>query len=189
MLKLVLAVATAAAFGCGGSQKQDDSIPPSGQATVPPAEETTPPAETPPATAPAEHPEGHGEPGHGAETPPAAGGEQLLAAEKAAYEKAKPVFEKYCVKCHTTAGKKAKKKSLDHLNMDSYPFGGHHAHEIGQEIRKTLGAAGKEAKMPLDDPGAVKGDELKAILAWADTFDKSHAAGLHKQHQGGGHEH
>jgi hypothetical protein len=116
-----------------------------------------------------------------------AGGGDLLAAEQAAYEKAKPVFEKYCVKCHTSSGKKSKKETLEHFSMDGYPFGGHHAPELGQVIPVVLGATGKEAEMPQDDPGAVKGDELQAILEWAAAFEKSHAAGLHQD--GGEHHH
>lgn len=49
---------------------------------------------------------------------------------------------------------------------------------------------GKDSSMPMDDPGAVQGDELALILAWADAFDRSHGAGLPKHHgHGHGHEH
>jgi hypothetical protein len=97
--------------------------------------------------------------------------------ELAAFAQAKPAFERHCFRCHTTAGKKSKHKALDHMSMDSYPFGGHHADEAGRAIRKVLGAAhdGK-ATMPSDDPGAVKGDDLKRILSWADAFDRAHPA-------------
>ena len=95
--------------------------------------------------------------------------------ELAAYEVAKPVFERHCFRCHTTAAKKAKRKSLDHLTMDDYPFGGHHAGEAATVIRKVLGVGGKaKATMPSDDPGAVAGDELAKVLAWADAFDRAH---------------
>ena len=95
--------------------------------------------------------------------------------ELAAYEAAKPVFERHCFRCHTTAGKKAKRKALEHLAMDDYPFGGHHAGEASTVIRKVLGVGGKaKATMPSDDPGAVAGDELKRIVAWADAFDRAH---------------
>jgi hypothetical protein len=30
--------------------------------------------------------------------------------------------------------------------------------------------------MPSDDPGAVTGDDLTKILAWADAFDRARAA-------------
>lgn len=138
---------------------------------------------------------------HPAETPPADGAdpaeEDLAAAETAAYERAKPVFEKYCSKCHAKGGKNAKPKSLEHFDMTSYPFGGHHAVEIGAEVRKVLGIGGGKATMPMDDPGSVKGDELALIAAWADAHDEAHEGGAHRDrghgdgehHHGGDHHH
>src|SRR5690349_17596681 len=41
----------------------------------------------------------------------------LLAAEQAAYEKAKPVFDTYCAKCHSKESKKASAKALEHFDM------------------------------------------------------------------------
>lgn len=58
--------------------------------------------------------------------------------------------------------------------MDHYPFGGHHAAEITAAIRNVLGVSGKPATMPRDNPGAVKGDDLRLILAWADAYDRAH---------------
>ena len=66
--------------------------------------------------------------------------------------------------------------------MDAYPFGGHHAAEITASIREVLGTTGKHPTMPRDDPGAVDGEELKLILAWADAFDKTHPAGASERH-------
>lgn len=95
--------------------------------------------------------------------------------ELTAYEAAKPVFERHCFRCHTAAGKKAKRKSLDHLTMDGYPFGGHHASDAANVIRKVLGVGGSaKATMPSDDPGVVAGDELARVLTWADAFDRAH---------------
>jgi uncharacterized membrane protein len=121
--------------------------------------------------------------------------EDLLAAEIAAFERARPVFDRYCTKCHSKDGAKAKPKTLGHLDMTDYPFGGHHAEEISSEIRKALAIGGGEPTMPLDDPGAVKGDELALIAAWADAYDRVHQSGAHgdrghgADHQHGGHEH
>src|SRR2546423_664974 len=96
--------------------------------------------------------------------------------EQAAYASARPVFERHCFRCHTTGGKKAKRKALDHISMDGYPFKGHHAGEAGTVVRKVLGAGGdRKATMPSDDPGAVTGDDLAKILAWADAFDRAQA--------------
>ena len=78
-------------------------------------------------------------------------------------------------------------KKLDHFDMTTYPFGGHHAMEIAREIRKSLGIGGGTPRMPADDKGAVQGEELARIEAWADAFDASHVAGAHEGH--GGHQH
>lgn len=103
----------------------------------------------------------------------------LLAAETAAYEKAKPVFEKYCASCHQKGGKSASAKKMGHFDMTAYPFGGHHVGEMSATIRKVLGIDGSKVTMPKDKPGAVKGDELALVAAWADAFDASHAGGAH----------
>lgn len=96
--------------------------------------------------------------------------------ERAAFDAARPVFERHCFRCHTKSGRKAKAKSLAHLTMDRYPFGGHHATEAGEIIRRVLGAGPdrKAPTMPSDDKGAVTGDELAKVLAWADAFDRAH---------------
>lgn len=110
----------------------------------------------------------------------------LVAAEQAAFESAKPVFEKHCARCHTEGGKLATEKKRGHFDMTTYPFGGHHSATIAAEIRKTLGLTGEKPTMPKDNKGAVKGDELALIAAWADAFDKSHAGDAH---EGMGHDH
>jgi hypothetical protein len=117
----------------------------------------------------------------------------LLAAELAAFETAKPVFEANCARCHQAGGKKAKAKILTHFNISTYPFGGHHADEASKRVRKVLGLDGSKPTMPADKKGAVKGDELALIAAWADAFDKAHAGGAHADRghgdHGGGHKH
>jgi cytochrome c5 len=124
---------------------------------------------------------------------PAAVKAELVASEQAAYEQARPVFEKYCARCHTQGGKKAKAKTLGHFDMTSYPFAGHHADEVGVVIRDVLGVTGKKPTMPMDRAGVVQGDELALVVAWADAFDKAHAGGAHEgdgaPHDGGGHAH
>jgi len=117
----------------------------------------------------------------------------LLAVEMAAYERAKPVFEKWCASCHSKDGKKQSAKKRDHFDTTTYPFGGHHAMEISGEIREVLGLTGKKPTMPPNRKGAVQGDELEAIEAWADAFDASHRGGAraHDEHvdHGGKHKH
>ena len=98
--------------------------------------------------------------------------------ELAAFKEAKPAFERHCFRCHTTAGRKSKRKALEHMSLNGYPFGGHHASEAGKAVREVLGAEGSEkATMPADDKGAVAGDDLAKILAWATAFDRAQAGG------------
>ncbi len=180
MKKYLLAFLVAA---CGGS-----STP--APATPPPAD-PVPMAEADPATPADPAPT---EPAAPAEPPapdPAQIKAELLAAETAAFEKAKPVFDKHCSRCHVQGARQANKKKLDEFDMTSYPFGGKHAMEIGEEIREVLAIGGGKAKMPPDKKGAVKGDELALIAAWADAFDASHKGGAHEGHEGhgGGHKH
>ncbi len=103
----------------------------------------------------------------------------LLANEHAAYEKAKPALDKYCAGCHTRGGKHATAKKLDHFEMTSYPFGGHHAGTLGPTIRKVLAIGGGKATMPDNKPGSIAGDDLAAIAAWTRAWDASQAAGAH----------
>lgn len=112
-----------------------------------------------------------------APTGPAA--QDLLAAERAAYDRARPVFERHCAKCHTSGGPRATRGALRHFSIDAYPFGGHHSAEIAATIRQVLGVAGKKATMPRGNPGVVQGEELSLIVNWAAAFERSHAAGLH----------
>jgi hypothetical protein len=116
-------------------------------------------------------------------TPPAPDPEKvkadLLASEQDAYQKAKPVFDKYCAKCHAQGGKNAAKKSLKHFDMTSYPFGGEHALMVGPEVREAVGLTDEKAIMPKDKPGSVKGDELALIDAWAQAWIKADEGGAH----------
>lgn len=105
--------------------------------------------------------------------------QELLAAETAAWQTAKPVFDKACASCHTTAGAKASKKKLDHFNFDAYPPGGHHSATIGITIRDVLGISGKKPTMPDNKPGSVKGDDLAKIKAWTDAWVAAENAGAH----------
>jgi mono/diheme cytochrome c family protein len=109
-----------------------------------------------------------------AEPPPQAQGDPR---ELAAYEKAKPVFETHCARCHTTQGNKSSKGARSHFSMDAYPFGGHHAAEITSEIREVLGASGTKPTMPRDKPGALSNEELQLVLAWADAYDRARSKG------------
>ncbi len=105
---------------------------------------------------------------------------ELLAAETAAYDKAKPVFATYCASCHTKSGKKASAKKLGHFDMTTYPFGGEHAKSIGNEIRVVLAIDGaKKPSMPEGKPGSMKPDDVATIKAWTEAWRAAGAAGVH----------
>jgi mono/diheme cytochrome c family protein len=133
-----------------------DTAPGSGSAVAPPTEPPPPP---PP--------------------DPAKIKADLLADEQAAYEKARPLFDQYCARCHTRSGKNASKKKLGHFDMTSYPFGGHHTATIGTTIREVLGLSGEKPTMPDDKPGRVKGDDLATIDAWAQAWLEADQGGAH----------
>ena len=181
LLISTILVSTLADCGSGPSKTatpvvHTDPIP----MTEPSREPTSPPTE------PARAPEAHA-PSEPATSDAAKVKAELLAAEMNAYEKAKPVFEANCARCHTKAGKVSTEKKRSHFDMTTYPFGGHHAMAIAAQIRKSLGMTGDKPTMPYDKKGSVKGNELALIGAWADAFDAAHAAGAHDGH--GDHEH
>jgi hypothetical protein len=165
--------------------------------STPSAASTTPPAATTPSPAPANPTHAHDhdnagsavavpespskEPEKPAEPGPAAADSKadLLASETAAWATTRPVLEKACATCHTSAGKKATKKKLGHFSFDSYPPSGHHTSTIGFTIRDVLGLSGKKPTMPYDKPGSVQGDDLAKIKAWTDAWEAAEKAGAH----------
>ena len=173
-MKQLLTIATVLAFAACGSKKP---------APTTPIDHTEHHAEegAGSGSAVATVPETPKEPEKPAEPPPAPKDPkaELLAAETAAWDTAKPVFEKSCANCHTSAGKKAAKKKLDHFNMDTYPLGGHHTATIGYTIRDVLGISGKKPTMPYDKPGSVQGEDLAKIKAWTDAWEAAEKGGAH----------
>jgi hypothetical protein len=166
---------TLAACGGGSSKPTMTSI-----ANADPVPMMEPPREDPTAKAPPDDPAPVDPP----KPDPAKIKAYLLAVEMAAYENAKPVFEANCARCHSKGGKLATDKKRAHFDTTSYPFAGHHAMELGTTVRKVLGIDGSKPTMPADKKGAVKGEELALIAAWADAFDASHAGGAHEHHAG-----
>lgn len=165
---LFAVLVTVAACGGGGSKPTT------------PVEPTPTPTETTAKTAPAEAPaESMPEPPKEEPAPPDP--EQIkkdaLAAEMAAFEKAKPVFESFCKGCHQKGQKNANAKKLGELDITTYPFGG--KHNTTKDIRDALGIGGGKPKMPKSKPGAVQGDDLATITAWADAYDAAESAGAH----------
>lgn len=184
-LAMSLAVAVAA---CGGSSSKPATTPTAGPAST---ERVSADDDGHAAHHHDDTPPGDGDASQA--EPPAPTGDdaaamkaRLIAQETAAFEQAKPVFDKFCAGCHVQDGRGAKKKTLEHFDMTRYPFGGHHADEITASIRKTLGIGGGKPTMPKNKPGSVPADQVALIAAWADAFDASHAAGAH---EGMGHHH
>jgi hypothetical protein len=104
---------------------------------------------------------------------------EVSAAERQAFDEARPAFERLCFRCHSKDGKeraKMRSKARAHVDMTSYPFGGHHAGEAGAAVLTALGLgpAHKRATMPPDDPGAVPGEDLRLIRVWAEAFSAAH---------------
>ena len=164
----LLAVLTVLAFAsCKGT------VTTGGTSPTPVASEPTPPETKPEPPPPTETKPEPPPP------PPPDPRDGLRAAETAAFEAAKPVFDQACAKCHTSAGAKASPGKLKHFNMTSYPFTGHHADKITEAIRHVLGVDGKKPSMPKDKPGSVQGDDLEKIKAWADAYDAAEAGGAH----------
>ncbi len=110
--------------------------------------------------------------------------------ELAAYEAARPVFQRYCATCHSGSGQLWRVSNTSHFDMSRYPFGGHHASTITATIRRVLGATGQRATMPpsRSSTPVVQGAELQLVLAWADAVDRATAARGPATHAGG-HEH
>jgi hypothetical protein len=102
--------------------------------------------------------------------------------EQTAYANARPVFDAYCAGCHTRGGAKASPKSLAHLDMTSYPFGGHHGSMAGPAVAEVLGLDGAKPTMPLDHPGVVAGDELARVKAWVEAYDAAHPDAMSMHH-------
>lgn len=176
MTRYALAVLVFAA--CGGSKQPDtvatkpvDPVPMDPKPVDPAPADPVKPADPPVEPKPVEPPP----------PDPAKVKADLLAAETAAFDKAKPVFDKWCAKCHTAKGRNTSKKKRDELDMTAYPFTGDKAKAT--DIRQVLGIGGGKATMPADKKGAVKGDELALIAAWADAWDASHAGGAHEHHK------
>jgi plastocyanin len=187
MTRPILAAFLVLAAACGsGSTRSDPTTP---------IADPIPMAETPAGSTPGVVPVRTPEPEPPAMPEPPAAPDpvrvkaELLAAETTAYQTAKPVFEKYCARCHSKGGKGAKAKTLEHFEMTTYPFAGHHAMELGKEVREVLGIGGGKPTMPKNKPGVVKGDELVLVAAWADAFDAAHAGGAHEGRGTGGHHH
>lgn len=170
---LLVSILCASACGGGGSKPATTPEPTPEPTTTETTTETT--TQTTPASTAEQTPPAGGE--QPAEPPAPDPKETAMQAELAAYETAKPVFEKFCINCHQKGKRGATKKALAELDITEYPFKGEHAN--GPDIRKALGIGGGKPTMPRNKPGSVKGDDLAAITAWLDAWDAAEAAGAH----------
>ncbi|MGH1348839.1 MAG: nuclear transport factor 2 family protein [Nannocystales bacterium] len=128
---------------------------------------------------------------HWSSRPRAAPRPPQVAAEVATYKAAKEVFAKHCGGCHARGGAQWSEKAAAHFDMSSYPFGGHHAAEIDQEVLRSLGQSGRGATMPKSAPGSLSPDEMALIASWARAFAVAKDAGFHGEasHGDKGHGH
>ena len=154
----LLSLLLVSAAACGGKKPAPVQPEP-----APVAEPAPPPVEPAPEEPPAPD--------------PAAIKAELMATETAAFEKAKPVFDKFCAGCHSKGQKNANAKKLKELEITAYPFTGEHAK--APDIRRVLGTTGEKPTMPKTKPGSVKGDDLASVVAWADAWDAAEAGGAH----------
>jgi|GEM_PF-1739567 len=178
MIKRTFLFAFAALAACGSKTPSPATQAPDGPpAAVVAAEPSATPEATATPTPAATAPEVVPEP---ATPDPAQAEKDLIAPEMSAYAQAKPVFDKFCAGCHTQGGPGAKKSTLAHFDTTSYPFQGHHSHEMAASIRKALGVGGRKATMPRDKPGSVQGEDLALIMRWADAFNASHVSAAHE---------
>ena len=112
-------------------------------------------------------------------SPPAAsaapsGSADVAEAERVAYTRARPVFAQYCDSCHSRESLHVDREATRNLTTDSYPFGGRRgaARRDTRFVCRSAKAIG--ATMPDDHPGSVRGNDLAAVLTWADAFDRAH---------------
>jgi hypothetical protein len=166
---------------CSGTAKVTSTTSGGGSGSVVEEPDAAAPSTPPPDAAVAEAPP--------PPPPPPDPREALLAAETAAFETAKPVFDASCAHCHTKGGAKASPGKLKHFDMSAYPFTGHHADSITKTIRHVLGVDGKKPSMPKDKPGSVKGEDLDKIKAWADAYDAAEQGGAHAATEHADHHH
>ncbi len=151
-MKLTLIAIACAYAACGSSSSKPGTM----VATTDPVPMTEPVPVAP--TEPANpvdpvKPVEPAQPAQAAAPDPAKVKADLLAVELAAFERAKPVFDKYCARCHSKDGAKQSAAKREHFDMTTYPFGGHHAMDVHNEIREVLGVTGKKPTMPVDKKG------------------------------------
>jgi hypothetical protein len=102
-------------------------------------------------------------------------GVDITASERLAFAAARPVFERYCLRCHTQGSKKVKPATLAALDMTTYPFTGRHGDALAAQIRTVVGLDGSSPRMPMVKPGCLSRSDLDHIAAWARAFDEARA--------------
>lgn len=102
-------------------------------------------------------------------------GVEVAASERLAFAAARPVFERYCLRCHTQGSKKVKPSTLAALDMTTYPFTGRDEGAIAARVRAVVGLDGGQPRMPMVKPGCLTADDLDHIAAWARAFDDARA--------------
>lgn len=122
-----------------------------------------------------------------------------LAVERAAYDAARPVLDRWCARCHVPTNGSMSVITSNTFDISTYPFGGSDGPKAGYHVADVLGImfddldgadgtdelrrpwAQHAPRMPRNDPGAVKGDELALVRTWTVAWRAAHRAGLHPQ--------
>ena len=120
-----------------------------------------------------------------------------LAVERAAYDAARPVFERWCVRCHVPTNGSMSVITSDTFDISTYPFTGQSGALAGYHVADVLGTmfgdldapdgadefrrpwAQHAPRMPKTEPGAVQGDDLALVRTWTVAWRAAHRAGLH----------
>jgi hypothetical protein len=98
-------------------------------------------------------------------------------AERTSFEAARPVFARYCWRCHAGGSKKVKASTLAQLDMTSYPFASDHGAAVVPLIRTVVGLDGAPATMPMAGRGCVPAADLDRIAAWTAAYARAREGG------------
>jgi mono/diheme cytochrome c family protein len=97
------------------------------------------------------------------------GGYEASASELAAYERAKPVFERHCTACHRDGTRLTSGEAMRKVDMNGYPFGGAPRAAMTRTVMASLTGGGPT--MPPFRRQPLTAEEVALIRAWAAATD------------------
>ncbi len=86
--------------------------------------------------------------------------------ELAAYERARPVFERECKRCHASGTRLTSTAAMGGVDMSRYPFGGGTPTEVARRIGVSIGLFGRGATMPPTRLPGLRGEDAALVAAW-----------------------